>query len=338
MDKDNLTKGIEAPTKNDSKKTFFDLREIVYEEVDKRVKKMFRDIKYITVTLDKVTVGHVSYMVILSYFFQDGQIFICLNRLEKLQESDYDGPGTAAMLVKVLRDTTGWSKPQLANRLIHLTYDGVFAETEERVRGGGSLSLRTHVCEELGLEAGSISGDWDAAHNMQLTWADLIKKHAKIMKVANCYFDIMKEHKLGKVGTHFMNRARELGYLVLTNKQHQTTRFVRALLRGLTAALRNLPTLEVVLNEEIRSMEIAGKNDKVNKLNKNKRQMKDAKNLVFIIGLMQILEVYAEVSLSAQHAQYFPTQVWTEINSAKEKLRDLSENWKWLDEELKLGQ
>ena len=28
MDKDNLTEGIEAPTKNDSKKTFFDLRRL----------------------------------------------------------------------------------------------------------------------------------------------------------------------------------------------------------------------------------------------------------------------------------------------------------------------
>ena len=59
------------------------------------------------------------------------------------------------------------------------------------------------MCTELGLESGSISGDWDAAHNMQLTWADLIKKHPEIMKIADCYFNIMKVHKLGKVGTHF---------------------------------------------------------------------------------------------------------------------------------------
>ena len=85
-------------------------------------------------------------------------------------------------------------------------------------------------------------------------------------------------------------------------------------------------------------MELAGKTDKVNKLNKNKRQMKDAKNLLFVIGLMQILEVYAEVSLTAQHAQYFPTQVWSDINSAKSKLRSLAEAWEWLDEDLKLGQ
>ena len=204
----------------------------------------------------------------------------------------------------------------------------MFAEQDERVRGGGSLSLRSHVCSELGLVPGSISGDWDAAHNMQLTWADLIKKHPEIMKVTDCFFNVMKVHKLGKVGTHFMNRAQELGYLVLTNKQHQTTRFVRALLRGLTAALRNLPTLEIVLNEEIREMELAGKNDRVNRLNKDKRLMKDSKHVMFVIGLMQILEIYAEVSLSAQHANYFPTQVWSAIIAAKEEIRQLSQEWK----------
>ena len=78
------------------------------------------------------------------------------------------------------------------------------------------------------------------------------KKHPEIMKVANCYFNVMKKHRLGKVGTHFIERATELGYLVLTNKQHLTTRFVRALMRELTAALRNLPTPEIVIKEEIR--------------------------------------------------------------------------------------
>ena len=97
-----------------------------------------------------------------------------------MQESDYDGPGTASMLVRDLMDCTGWSKPKLANRLVHLTYHGVFAEPSERVRGGGSLSLRSHVCSELGLVQGSISGDWDAAHNMQLTWSDLLKNIQKL--------------------------------------------------------------------------------------------------------------------------------------------------------------
>ena len=60
---------------------------------------MLSQVKYLTATLDKVTVGHVSYMVILSYFFQQERIYTCLNRLEKMSESDYDGPGTATMLI-----------------------------------------------------------------------------------------------------------------------------------------------------------------------------------------------------------------------------------------------
>ena len=68
-------------------------------------------------------------MVILTYFFCNCKIHILLNGLEKMQEQDYDGPGTASMLVRVLRETTGWSKSKLAQRLVHMTYDGVFAET-----------------------------------------------------------------------------------------------------------------------------------------------------------------------------------------------------------------
>ena len=85
-------------------------------------------------------------------------------------------------------------------------------------------------------------------------------------------------------------------------------------------------------------MELAGKNDKVNALNKNKRLMKDAKHVLFVIGLMQILEIYAEVSLSAQHANFFPTEVWSVITAAKEKLRKLTTKWEWEDKFLKLGQ
>ena len=53
---------------------------------------------------------------------------------------------------------------------------------------------------------------------------------------------------------------------------------------------------------------------------------------------MQILEIYAEASLGAQHTKYFPTEVWALINLAKDKLKNLSENWKWQETELKLGQ
>jgi hypothetical protein len=49
------------------------------------------------------------------------------------------------------------------------SYDGVYATTEQRVAGGGCLSLTTMVAEELGLEEGSLTGTWDLAHNQQVT-------------------------------------------------------------------------------------------------------------------------------------------------------------------------
>jgi hypothetical protein len=79
----------------------------------------------------------------------------------------------------------------------------------------------------LGLESGSIFVDWDAAHNMHFTWADLIKKQTQIMKVADGYFNIMKVHKLGKVGTYFMNRAKELGLIKITELVNQLNKSKR---------------------------------------------------------------------------------------------------------------
>ena len=85
-------------------------------------------------------------------------------------------------------------------------------------------------------------------------------------------------------------------------------------------------------------MEMANKNDKVNQLNKSKRQIKDARHVLFVIGLMQILDIYAEASMGAQHATYFPTEVWSMIKVAKDDLWKLSENWEWKNSDLKLGQ
>ena len=42
--------------------------------------------------------------------------------------------------------------------------------------------------------------------------------------------------------------------------------------------------------------------------------------------------------MGAQHATYFPTEVWPMIKVAKDDLRKLSENWEWKNSDLKLGQ
>ena len=150
------------------------------------------------VTLDKVTVNRTSYTVIMTYFFWRGAIHIILNKLVKLSTSEYAGPGTANMVINCLTETLGLSKTQLASKLVHFCYDGVYASDEQRVRGGGSLSLTKHVCQQLGLRENSITGEQDASHNMQLVFSDVMKENPIILKKMRLLFDAMKEHNMGK--------------------------------------------------------------------------------------------------------------------------------------------
>ena len=48
---------------------------------------------------------------------------------------------------------------QLATMLVHFVYDGVYATKEERIHGGGSLELKKHVAESLGLDHEDITSD-----------------------------------------------------------------------------------------------------------------------------------------------------------------------------------
>ena len=45
-------------------------------------------------------------------------------------------------------------------------------------------------------------------------------------------FTAMSEFRLGKASTLFHSMARELGHMVLTNKNNQETRFIRATARA----------------------------------------------------------------------------------------------------------
>jgi len=56
----------------------------------------------------------------------------------------------------------------MKNHNLSFSYDGVYASPDQRVAGGCCLDLTTMVAEELGLEAGSITGTWDFAHSLQI--------------------------------------------------------------------------------------------------------------------------------------------------------------------------
>ena len=204
-DKDNMSENLNTATKNDSAFHFFDIRNVAYEKLLEMIKTIFRHIDSFTVTLDKVTVGRISYTVVLTYFFFEGRIYVILNKLVHLTTKDYDGEGTAKMLLDCLVETTGLPVSVIAVKLKHITYDGVYCEPEEQIRGGGSLSLRTHLEKLLGLSKGSLTGTWDSAHLMQKTFADMIKCHPKVTKAMKLLIDAMKLYHVGKAATLFLS-------------------------------------------------------------------------------------------------------------------------------------
>ena len=150
-EKDLGSKMYNIATRNDSRAEFFRLRNVIFELLTEKTKNFFKEVKDIAVTLDKVTVQRTSFTVIMTYFFCSGKIHVVLNKLHKLSTKEYDGVGTANMLISTLCETLGVTRTKLSQLLKHLVYDGVYASPEERVAGGGSLDLKNRVCEALGI-------------------------------------------------------------------------------------------------------------------------------------------------------------------------------------------
>ncbi len=76
----------------------------------------------LSVTLDKVTVCHISYTVLLTFFFYNGRIYCYLNKLATIPPENYNAEGTASLVVSTLTETLGLSWSRLANLLVHFWY------------------------------------------------------------------------------------------------------------------------------------------------------------------------------------------------------------------------
>ena len=172
---------------------------------------------------------------------------------------------------------------------------------------------------------------------MQLVWSDILKENEWILDIIEVYFIAMQSQNIGKASTKFFEVAEELHNIVLTNKTYQATRFVRALLRGLTAALRNLPTLHAVVYREFTDHAVACSNTRALELQNAIDNLQNAKNLFFTIGLVQLLEIYCVVSLEVQSSSHFPIQAWAKIDKAKAELATLGENWVYSTEQQKMS-
>ena len=113
--------GVPKSQKNNSRSTFFELRNDVFEVVTASVQEFFRsgEISEISVTLDKVTVQHRSYTVVITFFFYMGSLYCLLNELLRMKEGEYDARGTVELVAKCLMSTLGLTRTQLASILLH---------------------------------------------------------------------------------------------------------------------------------------------------------------------------------------------------------------------------
>ena len=135
-----------------------------------------------------------------------------------MNSKEYDGQGSAVMLARSLMSTLRLSLNQLADKLQHVTYDGVYERPSERVRGGGGLGLVDHLAEFLGKDLGDITGNWDMGHKMQLAFGDVFLKDVTYKMNMRIVYKLMKKYKDGKGGLIFKERSEELLHSVLKNK------------------------------------------------------------------------------------------------------------------------
>ena len=331
-DKDELTSNSQWATKNDGRQMFFEVRDLVYEELKKHISKLIEGTDFVSVTLDKVTVCGESYTVIVTYLFHAGKIHWFLNELHFMKSDELDGIGCARMLVRTLMASLNLTNAELGKKLRHIVYDGVYADKGERIHGGGTLNLVPRVEELLSLPVGTITGCWDAGHKMQLSIADVFLKDTQYKLCVQEMYRAMGLFKDQRAGMTFLEKAEELHHPILSNKSvPQSTRWVRSDIRAFETYFRNAPTIYAIIGDNIKQnaddVDLTKQKENEQKL----KILKDAKTWVYYIGFVQILELYAATSLKVQGARIFGTTVFEECERTVDALDRLGANWQWND-------
>jgi hypothetical protein len=113
--------GAAKSQKNDSLNAFYEIQDDSFEIVSEEIKTLFSSGKVteLAATLDKVTINHTSFTVLITFFFYEGRIFCCLNKLVSMTVDSYDARGTAHMVVTSLMETMGLTRTRLATLLTH---------------------------------------------------------------------------------------------------------------------------------------------------------------------------------------------------------------------------
>ena len=99
--------------------------------------------------------------------------------------------------------------------------------------------------------------------------------------------------------------------------------------------MQNLPTMVSILQEEFEEAARERSNTRGKEIQRKLRQLKDPENVLTVVGIIQLLKIYAQTSLEGQHSKHFPTQVWSKVKKAKKMVNKLSEKWEWSGKEMK---
>ena len=203
-----------------------------------------------------------------------------------MTSKEMSGSGAANMIIEALMYSLNMTRVEIRQKLRHVTYDGVYALTEERVHGGGSLNLTLHLESQLQLNRGDISGTWDSGHKMQLAHGDVLLKDKSYSDCVKSIYNLMATFK-DKKGCMFKEKADALNHPILTNKlTPQNTRWVRSDLRAFQSFFRNAPTMYVMFGDEISQHASDGKNDKQKQVQIKQRSLVDAKQWINLIGFV----------------------------------------------------
>ena len=193
-----------------------------------------------------------------------------------------------------------------------------------------------HFANWCGTSKEFFTGHWDVAHRLQLVYADVLKVNpalAKFLKVV----DMAKSYCQGKDGLVFQELAYELKASYLTDKSEQTTRWVRSLLRMIEAYLRNLPTIYKMLGKLVEAARATGDLTEQKTLQQILDSIGDSYYICFGIGVAQMLDEYAKVSLDGQRLWNFPGSLVLSLEKLKDNLGKLEKDFHWSEEKLSLG-
>ena len=251
-----------------------------------------------------------------------------------MKNTDYDGENTAAMVGMDLMATLGLSKKRVGEVFHHYVYDGVYAMPEERVHGGGSLSLTKHFAEWCEMEQGDFTGLWDMGHKLQLVYGDVLLKEKKIKDLNKLIFNTMGDFLHGKAALLFKELADELNQPVLANKGPQETRWVRATLTALVAFMRNLVTFGYMYGRQEIGFATENNATKQKEAMNKRNSLSNGEMISLAVGVIQVLDSYSAASLSSQHAAFFPTSVIKAIQKFEANLMIWKTNWTWSSDPL----